>query len=345
MYKMLWKSVSSRPIIKDLFLALTKPPQQPMTTISKYQSYSVLSYQTPQQKRPSQQTTIRRNHITDCRNPVFSGNIDDTHSFLKSLPWQFLRAADSRNFDETTHQRNNVPYDLHTGKPELTNTHDDNCNNKNNNSHLSIDKFIVNEPDGACKILWSDGAWTVHNDIGWLEQQYNLWKNSQREDRIFWTNLTETHIRESTDMSMSFDELITEDGPTGGMSKALKALYRYGILLVTDTPTDDKGAGIAALGAAVSGGTVKNLPSTSILANYRAGGSDFVLPDATDGPLRTLYGSVWATSSSRQPDGTSVADSAYGSDGLPLHTDFTYQTDPPGLQIFTMVQPVRLSCC
>ncbi|MGK3746645.1 MAG: alpha-ketoglutarate-dependent taurine dioxygenase, partial [Bacillariaceae sp.] len=31
--------------------------------------------------------------------------------------------------------------------------------------------------------------------------------------------------------------------------------------------------------------------------------------------------------------------SAYGSEGLPLHTDLTYIQDPPGLQIFTMVQP------
>jgi alpha-ketoglutarate-dependent taurine dioxygenase len=40
-----------------------------------------------------------------------------------------------------------------------------------------------------------------------------------------------------------------------------------------------------------------------------------------------------------QPEGTSIADSAYGIEGLPLHTDMTYHRDPPGLQIFTMVQP------
>eukprot|EP00977_Amphora_coffeiformis_P002102 scaffold403_cov157-Amphora_coffeaeformis.AAC.3 len=66
---------------------------------------------------------------------------------------------------------------------------------------------------------------------------------------------------------------------------------------------------------------------------------DLVLPHGTDGPLRTLYGTVWATSSASQVEGSSRADSAYGSDGLPLHTDMTYHRDPPGLQIFTMAKP------
>jgi alpha-ketoglutarate-dependent taurine dioxygenase len=52
-----------------------------------------------------------------------------------------------------------------------------------------------------------------------------------------------------------------------------------------------------------------------------------------------LYGTVWSTTSGGQPEGTSIADSAYGIEGLPLHTDMTYHRDPPGLQIFTMVQP------
>jgi len=159
--------------------------------------------------------------------------------------------------------------------------------------------------------------------------------------------LTDEKVRQtSSELSISFDELIKEpkEGTTNNSSSiimklALKTLYKYGILLVTDTPIDDNGAGIAALGASFGGGSIKTNPKTSVLKNYLDGGNDHVLPDGTDGPLRTLYGSVWATSSASQPDGTSVADSAYGSDGLPLHTDFTYVNDPPGLQIFTMVQP------
>ena len=55
----------------------------------------------------------------------------------------------------------------------------------------------------------------------------------------------------------------------------------------------------------------------------------------------SLYGTVWSTTSTGQADGSSVADSAYGSDGLPLHTDMTYCRDPPGLQIFTMKSPAE----
>lgn len=148
--------------------------------------------------------------------------------------------------------------------------------------------------------------------------------------------MTEDTVRNSSDLSMSFQELITAGD--SGMRRALKALYKYGILLVTKTPIDDDGMGVAALGAALSGGSVKECQSTSILANYRAGGRDIVLPSGTDGPLRTLYGRVWSTSSETQAHGTSIADSAYGNDALPLHTDSSYLRDPPGLQIFTMVQ-------
>jgi len=38
-------------------------------------------------------------------------------------------------------------------------------------------------------------------------------------------------------------------------------------------------------------------------------------------------------------DSSSVADSAYTTDALPLHTDMTYLHTPPGLQLFCMAQP------
>jgi hypothetical protein len=133
---------------------------------------------------------------------------------------------------------------------------------------------------------------------------------------------------------MDFNKTILDDG----MRRALSALYKYGILLVTDTPTRDDGTGVAALASALGGGSVKN-PVSSLLPNYLSGRGEIVLPRGTDGPLRTLYGTVWWTTSGGQPEGTSVADSAYGIEGLPLHTDMTYHRDPPGLQIFTMVQP------
>jgi alpha-ketoglutarate-dependent taurine dioxygenase len=113
-------------------------------------------------------------------------------------------------------------------------------------------------------------------------------------------------------------------------------------LLVTNTPILDGGAGVAALASALGGGSIKN--STSLLTHYhdrseRRRHNEILLPRGTDGPLRTLYGTVWSTTSAGQVPGTSIADSAYGHEALPLHTDMTYHRDPPGLQIFTMIQP------
>jgi alpha-ketoglutarate-dependent taurine dioxygenase len=170
--------------------------------------------------------------------------------------------------------------------------------------------------------------------LDWLREQAALFHRTGRNDRIYWQDLTEEKVRESSELSMEYEHVLSDEG----MREALHSIHRYGILLVTGTPVSDK-SGVAVLGAALSGGSLKNNPTTSLLASYRHGGSDTILEHGTDGPLRTLYGSVWSTSSASQEDGTSKADSAYGSEGLPLHTDMTYLRDPPGLQIFTMVQP------
>eukprot|EP00536_Pseudo-nitzschia_multiseries_P008440 jgi/Psemu1/325206/estExt_fgenesh1_pg.C_2140007 len=254
---------------------------------------------------------------------------DKEHAFLHSLPWQFLRASDSAKFDEVTSQRKDVLYSNDDGKPVSRGRI------ALSEKRVSIQKVRI-EQGNKYKILWDDGEWSNH-EINNLKQQYLSWKRCRPEDRILWENLTEEYFRQSPDLSMSYESLIANDD--AGMSRALKTLYQYGILLVTNTPIDDNGVGIAVLGAALGGGNAKDNPSVSLLANHRVGGTEVVLPDGTDGPMRTLYGGVWATSSGGQPGGTSVADSAYGHGALPLHTDFTYARDPPGLQIFTMVQP------
>ena len=265
------------------------------------------------------------------------------YAFLHDLPSQFLRDSDLTNFDETTSQRNNVRFNHENGKPETT-CPPSSLGKKppiivSEKQRVSIDNYNITEQSNQCKIYWSDGT-RSHHDINRLEQQYLSWKKSRPEDRTLWEKLTEKDVRHSSELSISFESLVFgDDDGVSGMSRAIKTLYQYGILLVTNTPVDDDGVGIAALGAAVSGGSVKNSPSVSLLANYRLGGTEVILPSGTDGPLRTLYGGVWATTSDGQPDGTSVADSAYGNDALPLHTDMTYLRDPPGLQIFTMVQP------
>jgi len=216
-----------------------------------------------------------------------------------------------------------VKYDSATGKPHITDSP--------SKSYVVKDVSVI--AGNKYKVHWSDDTISTY-PMDWVQEQADKFYLVSKDDRVFWRDFTEEHIRESSDLSITFQHLITESG----MKKALRAVYRYGILLVTDTPLND-GSGIAAIGAALGGGSVKNNKNTSILANYRDGGCETILEHGTDGPLRTLYGYVWSTSSSSQEDGTSKADSAYGSGSLPLHTDMTYMRDPPGLQIFTMAQP------
>lgn len=290
-----------------------------------------------------------RTHRLVSHRPRYLSSLNDINyeTIISKLPVQFLRSSDSNNFDQTTHQRNDVTFALDTGKVTGTKV-------VTPTATLSIQEYSMkdeNHDNTMISILWSDGVTSEHN-LSSLERHFQQWTKQLPEDRVLWSNLSESKVRESPDLSMSYKTLIygtdvdttdqvgrgsSSSSSSLGMQRALRSLYEYGILLVTDTPTND--ASIAALGASLSGGSLKDRATNSILENYRRGGTETVLPNATDGPLRTLYGSVWATSSGAQADGTSVADSAYGSDGLPLHTDSTYLRDPPGLQIFTMVQP------
>lgn len=253
---------------------------------------------------------------------------DGKHSIL-ALPPQFLRAMDSSEFDRSTFQRTNVHYNPKDGRPRLRSEPIDCEEVASCSFDAATDEF---------KIAWHDGV-VSHYPKNWVEQELSKWQGGATEliKKRLWTDLTEEKVR-STNLSISFQNAVLTDE---GMGQALKALYQYGIVLVTGTPTEDGGAGVAALAAALGGGSVKDDNPTSLLSHFRnnPNTATIQLPHGTDGPLRTLYGTVWSTSSSGQADGASVADSAYGQEALPLHTDMTYQQDPPGLQIFTMVQP------
>jgi len=262
---------------------------------------------------------------TDTKSALFSTSSSRVTDIAKLLPSRFLREADAANFDAVTHQRNDVPFDNDNGKPLPLNQQDS--------------KYVIRScgfHDGSCIIEWGDGQESRYSEA-WIKETLARWQGQEDETtpRILWSNLTEAQVRDDLSLSLTFPDILEKSG----MSKALKALYQYGFVLVTETPLDDGGAGVAALASAVSGGNVKEPASNSLLANYRSGGTEIMLPHGTEGPLRTLYGTVWSTTSSGQADGASVADSAYGKGGLPLHTDMTYHRDPPGLQIFTMAQP------
>ena len=128
-----------------------------------------------------------------------------------------------------------------------------------------------------------------------------------------WENLTDKDLR-GVELSMSFNDVTAKDG---GREEALNILYRFGILLVRDVPTDLKSQ------------ENSNRKAIDTLASDIMGYS----------PLQTLYASIWSTKSDvYDEEGGSTADSAYSSDALPLHTDMTYYKEPPGLQIFCMTQ-------
>ena len=182
--------------------------------------------------------------------------------------------------------------------------------------------------------------------------------------RIPWSNATEEQFR-SDRMSMDFKDIVLNRGPQPQrkqqqqqqqkynnmhIQNAIEILYKYGVLLVTSTPFDDNGSGISALASAISGSAHKSSQSsnTSPLQHYRQCHEDEhehgndprpILEHATEGPYRTLYGGIWGTHTNDMTEGTSVADSAYSKDALPLHTDLSYYRDPPGLQLFTMANP------
>lgn len=261
-----------------------------------------------------------------CSSGKFRNAVTKDHKLISSaaaiedLPLQFLRASDPANFDANTFQRKDVVFDKENGKPLIT---------SRTKTPPIRDYYLHGE---TYKVVWEDGIVSEY-ETSWVKRQLDYWGKNKIK-KVLWNNLTEDEIRNSGELSMDFAEVLTVDG----QAKALKALYQFGILLVTSTPIDDRCSGsVAALASAVGGGTNKD--DTSILSNYLKGANYEQLEHVVDGPLRTLYGTVWSTSTSEQSEGASTADSAYGNESLPLHTDMTYIRDPPGLQIFTMVQP------
>ena len=286
------------------------------------------------------------------------------HDPARLLPRQYLRDADLSNYDDNTYQRKDAIYDHHSGRPII------NDGEKRTNKYQVLSwRHVDSSDDGLggerVEITWADGAVTTY-PTKWLQEQSRLYTSGNGRpsildvpvdpkgviQRIAWSNITENDVRApDSGMTISFEELIfgrTYADVNEGMDKAIEALYKYGFLLVTHTPIHDGGTGVAALAAAISGGDVKTSTNVSLLARYRESAQHArtiekepvtVLPDGTDGPLRTLYGNVWSTHSTAMAEGASLADSAYSNGGLPLHTDMTYFREPPGLQIFAVEQP------
>jgi hypothetical protein len=264
-----------------------------------------------------------------------------------------------------------VEYNEHDGRPILTNV-------KHADPKFQIQSATVTGGGRDYTIQWKDGHSSIFTKdwvnmqlnrlglgLGYSMDQYaasqSLGGGEEEEDssivppRVPWSNLTQEALCSNKEyrMAFDFDDLVSTEKEEQPLKNAIQSLYQYGLLLVTSTPTDDKGAGIAALASALSGPAHKLSPSTSLLSayqqqhnqqheqenNHQQEHSPILLEQGTDGPQRTLYGSIWSTQSSAMADHVSTADSAYTSHALPLHTDMTYHRDPPGLQLFTMASP------
>lgn len=266
--------------------------------------------------------STRRALATNCfsrsKIPPLRHLSNQADSLILRLPLQFLRASDHTRFDKATFQRNDVIVDSLTGKVNPSEAKDAN-----------VDVFKCSMKDGRHVIEWSDGVKSTYEDT-WVKEQLEALEGLPYS-QVLWTDMTEEKAR--TSLSINFDDLLLEEGQRIG----LETIHMYGILLVTSTPIDDGGVGISAMASALGGGSNKTSNATMI-HHYLSGGKQVSLERGTDGPLRTLYGTVWATAAHAQSDGASVADSAYTQDSLPLHTDMTYALTPPGLQIFTMVE-------
>ena len=276
------------------------------------------------------------------------------HSSSKhpSLPLQFLDAYNGSKFDPSTHQRNDVPFDPIDGKPAPRSS---SGGSKVVDASQSASSFSNNWIDSQEKRWRADSN---DFDCNWssLEDASTANPEIDASTRILWSNWTESLVRNPTKSPMLFEysNLVSKDnnGDTKSCKdeedRLLKVLHQYGLVLIQGTPTDTD-----TLPAEIRSDATKSTQTTGNNENESAESAISHLASIIGyHPLQTLYGSgVWSTSSQStfytEGDGSendgetsaSTADSAYGSTSLPLHTDMTYSTNPPGVQVFLMVQP------
>ena len=221
-------------------------------------------------------------------------------------------------FDAETGQRVDVPIDGPTGKR--------NGSILASAASCAVDRMEM-RGDDHLRVVWTDGVMSDYS-TSWLRSLVK-----PRVGIALWGG--ELDLRES--VRVRFSDLLDDNGRS-----SLGHLLSHGILLVSEMPED--AAALSAFAAAVSGGELKEHVTQSLVASYkleRTPSYDEV-NSVTDGPLKNLYGSLWSTNSTHMVEGTSVADSAYTSDALPVHTDMTYYQHPPGLQVFNMVSPATI---
>lgn len=265
------------------------------------------------------------------------GGTNATETIL-DIPQRWLREIHPDNFDKITNQRI-IPYHENTGKvlPMLTSW----SSNTHRKEPISLRSCDLDESKGVLHTTWTDGK-EMNYSLDWLMKEIHKsrsiipvmrkedliysdeMKSSHEEydafrveykDQTLWSELKDTidaDLLRSDEMSVKLSDTLT----ASGKSEALSKLYKYGVLLVKDTPVSSNDV------------NKKAIIDFANVIGY--------------GPQTTLYGSVWSTRSDAfMEDGASIADSAYRNDALPLHTDMTYYREPPGLQVFCMVNAAK----
>mmetsp|Transcript_22050 Transcript_22050/g.44718 ORF Transcript_22050/g.44718 Transcript_22050/m.44718 type:complete len:497 (-) Transcript_22050:116-1606(-) len=261
------------------------------------------------------------------------------------LPNQFLEAYQDKNFDPSTHQRNDVPFDQVNGKPPLHDAseyHEMVGDGKDYKfSHTWIKARVEewqSDPDDY-DVLWEDVT----------KGNVSVSMESNAPKRVLWSNWSESLVRdpEKSPILFEYDQLVAKISKTREEERLMKALYQYGLVMITGTPSATDSLPAEAKDPKWS--ALDNKITSKGTAEY---GILHLASIVGYHPLHTLYGSgVWSTSSRSSfyndklgiTEGVSTADSAYGSTSLPLHTDMTYLSNPPGVQVFLMVQPASIS--
>ncbi len=292
----------------------------------------------------------RPNRTTLCHAAVKTKFSTLTSASRPTLPNQFLEACDEKNFDPSTHQRNDVSFDLVNGKPPLpyvSASHEmglsNNCEHEKEFKFsdrwikLRIEEWQL-DPDDY-DILWEDVA----------KGNASVSMESNAPKRVLWSHWTDNFVRdpEKSPILFQYDKLVANATKTQEEQRMMEALYQYGIVMITGTPSATD-----SLPAEAKNPEWSELNSTITSKGTAESGILHLASIVGYHPLHTLYGSgVWSTSSRSSfynsnegtKDGASTADSAYGSTSLPLHTDMTYLSTPPGVQVFLMVQPASIS--
>ena len=295
-----------------------------------------------------------------------SGQLDarPIHSYRHpTLPKQFLDAYDDSKFDTSTHQRTDVPFDPVDGKPPPPSS-SSSTNGKFIGTTKSNDWIDSQTERWRADVSDFDSLWSSTStlDMDSDEKKTVVAKQKmQSTKRILWSNWTEKLVRDTTTSPILFQysNLVGQNDNVKEHERLLKVLYQYGLVLISGTPSYTDTLPLDAMSEETKNIHAKTSSERDAKESNNAESAILHLASIIGyHPLQTLYGSgVWSTSSqssfyNKEDSGAkfgesvagstssaSTADSAYGSTSLPLHTDMTYLSTPPGVQIFLMVQP------